>query len=252
MNIINNLIIGDTSQISYYLPKDYIRISARNISSEIFNYRWNKVFILFAEQRTIFANNILYKENFYDINYNLTLDIINKINANEILYLSTTELWNKCNGSININTPWNYEENYYTDSKKKITLELQKKENVKIIYPFNFNSSYRSKDFLFGKIFYSIKNNEKIKLGNLNIKRELLHANYVANELKKTTESRIIGSGYTVDIKNFIIDIYNQKNLNFNELVEFKEYEYNKNIFFLDNKTCYTYDVLLKDYLNDL
>ena len=56
--MMNSLIIGDTSQLSYYFPDDYISISSRNID---FNYlknnKWDNVYITYAEQR-IYENNI--------------------------------------------------------------------------------------------------------------------------------------------------------------------------------------------------
>lgn len=247
-----NLIIGHTSQISYYLPKYFYRISARDIPQEIYEINWDCVYILFAEQRTIFSNDINYKNLFYDVNVDLTLKIINNIKSKKIIFLSTTELWNLCSGAIDIDTSWNFKQNYYTDSKRIISEKLLDRENCYICYPFNFNSSYRNKNFLFGKIFDSLKNKSKIKIGNINLKRELLHTKYVAESILNINEHAIIGSGDLIDVKQFIIDLYNKCNLNFYELVSYDEEKTINNSFYSKNKTEYTYEKLLKDYIDDV
>lgn len=247
-----SLLIGDTSQVSRYFSNNVLKISSRNISAEIYDIFWDKVYILFAEQRTLYSNDLNYKDAFYNVNVNYTLEIINKLKCNNIIFLSTTELWNKCTGPINLNTQWNYIENYYTDSKRIITLELLKRQNVTICYPFNFNSIYRGKEFLFGKIYSSLKNKEKIKVGNLNLNREILHAKYVAKQISDTNKHCIIGSGSLTNIKSFIKDLYELCNLNFEELVEHENKSETKNSFYLSETTGYTYQQKLKDYLDDL
>jgi hypothetical protein len=48
----NNLIIGDTSQLSYYFPNDYVRISSRNINYNLLTDKnWDRVFLCFGESR---------------------------------------------------------------------------------------------------------------------------------------------------------------------------------------------------------
>jgi hypothetical protein len=84
-----------------------------------------------------------------------TLDFL-KNRCSRIIVFSTCELWNKHFGGINPETPMNFYETNYTKSKfemtKRILNNRESYPNVIILYPFNFNSTERSKDFLFGKI----------------------------------------------------------------------------------------------------
>ena len=49
----NNLVIGNTSQLSHYFPDYYEKISSRNIDiTKLYSKKYDKVFLLFAEQRT--------------------------------------------------------------------------------------------------------------------------------------------------------------------------------------------------------
>ena len=45
----NNLIIGDTSQLSYYFPNDYVRISSRNLNYDSLTNKndWNRYFLFY-------------------------------------------------------------------------------------------------------------------------------------------------------------------------------------------------------------
>jgi hypothetical protein len=73
----NNLVIGNTSQLSYYFPNDYEKISSRNIDfEELKKKRYKSIYLLFAEQRT-FINESL--EFFNKTNFNYTIDVINKL-----------------------------------------------------------------------------------------------------------------------------------------------------------------------------
>ena len=73
----NNLIIGNTSQLSYYFPLDYDRISSRNIDyPSIINKKYDSIYILFAEQRTFLNED----ENFFiKTNVDYTIDVINNL-----------------------------------------------------------------------------------------------------------------------------------------------------------------------------
>ena len=42
------LLVGNTSQISKYFTNDYIKISSRNIPSEIFNQIYEEVHLVFG------------------------------------------------------------------------------------------------------------------------------------------------------------------------------------------------------------
>lgn len=216
-----DLIIGDTSQVAQYLSSKIIRCSSRNIDEKIFLENWDRVYICFAEQRTSLSEITEYKDLFYNINYKKTKMVADKIKAVNIVFLSTTELWNMQAGPIDLEIDYNFRQNYYTDSKLKITEELKNRENVIIAYPFNFNSKFRSKYFLFGKILSSIINKEKVQIGNVDFYRDLMHAKYVSRVLESLEESKVIGTGRLTHIGDFIKDLYIKSDLEYEEYVSY-------------------------------
>lgn len=211
-----NLVIGNTSQLSRYFPDDFVKISSRNISNSVFKQKWDKVFICFAEQRTFINKDNLFNE----INYDYTKQIIEKLNADSIIYYSTAELWNKTNGEINVDLPFNYHPSDYVVSKEKITLHIKNNyENVKVLYPFNFNSIYRMPPFLFGKIFHSIINKERINIGDTYYYRELLHPSFVVKESLIKNDHSIIGTGHLLFINDFIRKLYKYFNMSYEDYI---------------------------------
>jgi len=248
------LIIGKNSQLSYFYPNSFTRISAREVISEqIYSETWDKVYLFFAEQRTSIANDKAYKDLFYKINVELTKEICKKIKSKKIIFLSTSELWNKCSGKVSIETPWNYTENFYTDSKKEITNFLLQDERITVFYPFNYNSIYRKQSFLFHKIYDSIINKKNIKVGNLNIRRELLHANFVKKEIENKKEHDLIGSGHLINIRNFIVELYKKNNLNYNDFVEENtDTKMVNNEFYYHRKVNYSITERIEEYNNDI
>jgi GDP-D-mannose dehydratase len=222
-----NLIIGDTSQLAQYFPEEYIKVSSRNID---FNYLknnlWESVYITFAEQR-IYDANIDY----ITPNYLYTLQIINSLleSSQKIVCYTSCELFNELSGRININTlpkfyPLN---NEYCISKlllwNKIT-ELKKINNpynkVIFMHPFYFNSIHRSEYFLFGKIFNSIIQRQKIEVNNLDFYRDMVHAKFVVEKSIEATQDTMIGSGKLFNIRQFIKDLYQLNGLDFDYLVQ--------------------------------
>lgn len=248
------IIIGATSQLSYYYPKEITRITARQpISQSVYEEKWDKVYLFFAEQRTCFSKNKDYKDLFYKINFDLTMEIVKKIKSKKIIFLSTSELWNLESGPVSIDTPWNYEENYYIDSKNKITKSLLEDERVIVHYPFNYNSIHRKDTFLFHKIFSSIINKTKIKIGNVDINRELLHAKFVCDQIEKKQRHSIIGAGQLINVKNFIFDLYKINNLDYNNLVlEDSEQKEKTKEFYSSEFVPYTIENRLREYTNDI
>ena len=85
--MLNNLVIGNTSQLSHYFPNDYQKISSRNIDfTKLCSKKYDKVFLLFAEQRTFLNES---EDFFLKTNFDYTLDVINKfkdISNNIIIY----------------------------------------------------------------------------------------------------------------------------------------------------------------------
>lgn len=249
-----DLVIGDTSQVAQYFSSECTKVSARNIPSEIYDVEWDNVYLCFAEQRTSLAHQKEYKDFFYSINIDLTLDCVERIKSNRIVCFSTSELWNRCSGAIDMKTPYNYEENYYTDSKMELTQKLGKYENVVVLFPFNFNSIYRKNTFLFSKIYQSLITGEKIKIGNTHIYRDIIHAKYVAEKAQSCTEDEIVGSGRLTHVNDFIRDLFLELNYDYDIMVEeTKDIESQKNIFWYKAKEClYSYDNLVSDSLKEL
>ena len=208
-----NLIIGNTSQLSYFFSgENNDSISSRNINFDAIRVkRYKKIFLLFAEQRTFLKEG---NDFFIDVNVNYTLEVIDKLKdyCDRVIIYSTSELWNKYDGGISIDTPYNYFETPYIKSKEilcnTINQNREKYKNVIIAYPFNFNSPYRKEGFLFKKIFNSLIYGEKITVGNIDFKRDLIHPKIIVDLSSNTEEDIIIGSGELYNVREFIGDLF--------------------------------------------
>jgi len=223
----NNLIIGNTSQLSHYFPIEYEKISSRDIDFEKMSLKkYERVFLLFAEQRTFLNEN----ENFFNkVNFDYTIEVINKFKdiSNKVIIYSTSELWNKYDRCINLNDSYNYNYSPYIKSKENlcnyINNNKDKYQNVIIIYPFNFNSIHRKQGFLFGKIFESILNDRKITIGNVDFYRDLIHPKTIVDISLKTNKDCIIGSGELINVKEFIEDIFIKINKKITDYIDYDE-----------------------------
>lgn len=256
----NNLVIGNTSQISHYFPENYIKISSRNID---FNFlksqNWLSVYLCFGESKKFSSEKYLHNE----VNYELTLKLIDLLveNSKKIVLFSTCELWNKYTGQITLDTPFNFYETKYINSKFKITNKIlknkKKYKNVIIVYPFNFNSIYRSNDFLFGKIFDSIINKKRIEIGDTYFYRDIIHPKFLVKKSIETEKDIIVGSGRLTFINDFIRDLYKHYSMCYDDYVveklsNFLEYE-KRNEYYLNNKKCeFTYNNLLNFTISDI
>jgi nucleoside-diphosphate-sugar epimerase len=254
----NNLVIGNTSQLSYYFPENYEKISSRNLDlTKIKEKKYNRIYLLFSEQRT-FLNEDL--EFFKKINFEYTLNVINNlldICENIIIY-STSELWNRYNGCVSVTDPYDYNPTPYITSKEHlcnyINENREKYKKVIIVYPFNFNSVYRKEGFLFGKIFKSLLNNEKISIGNVDFDRDLIHPKIIVEESIKTTKDILIGSGELYNVKNFIKNIFTLYNRNYDEyiLIDSKNNLKNKRNTYYSCKKYSNYNELLDLSIKDM
>ena len=222
----NNLIIGNTSQLSHYFPLDYDRISSRNIDfKSIIKKKYDSVYILFAEQRT-FLNE---EETFFKkINVDYTLNVIDNLKdyCNRIVVYSTSELWNNYDGEVSISDRFNYDYTPYIKSKEILSNYLNgnknKYSNVHIVYPFNFNSPFRKEGFLFSKIFDSIINGNKNIVGNLDFQRDLIHPLIIVNESLNINEDVLIGGGELVNVELFIKELFNLSFMDFYDYISFE------------------------------
>jgi nucleoside-diphosphate-sugar epimerase len=255
-----NLVIGNTSQLSYYFPDDYVKISSRNIDYDfIRSENWNRVFLCFGESRKFLSDIKIYD----DINFYYTLEVINNIKdvSRNIIVYSTCELWNQIDGKIDISMNFNFFSTPYLQSKYRISKYLlnNKSEyyNVFIIYPFNFNSIYRSDDFLFGKIFNSIINKKKIEIGYTYFYRDIVHPKFVVDKSISARGHEIIGSGRLTFVNDFIRDLYQHYQMDYDEYVienfdKYNEYDKRKEYYLNSKKPLYTYMQLLKDTISDI
>ncbi len=256
-NMENSLIIGNTSQLSFFLPIEYDRISSRNID---FNYlknnEWDSVYMCFAEQ------NMIDKDvDFISTNFTLTKNIIDSLtNIKRIVIYTSSELWNQSIGKININDKFNYQySNDYCLSKEllfnyiKTERSKGRLNNVIIIHPFNFNSTYRNSNYLFGKVFNSIIFKKKILLNDTYFHRDIVHAKYMAKRSLLSNSDEIIGSGRLFHINEYIRDLYKHYNMEYDEYVteDLKTKQKEKN-YYSEQYKIYSYEQLLKDTIEDI
>jgi nucleoside-diphosphate-sugar epimerase len=254
-----NLIIGNTSQLSHFFPNDYEKISSRDVNIEYLkDNKWDSVYLTFAEQRTS-MNDV----DFITPNYTYTKEIIdNLVNSSKrIVVYGTCELWNNYVGEVSIENDFNYiYQNHYCLSKNmlvdiiKIKRNIDKWKNVIINYPFNFNSTYRTKDFLFGKIFDSIINKKKIEIGDTYFYRDLVHTKYIVERSLKSTEDEMIGSGRLHFVNDFIRDLYKHFDMDYEEYVKETKSKsrHSQKLFYSKQDNIYTYDMLLNDTIQDI
>lgn len=260
-NMSINLIIGDTSQQSYYYPESFLKLSSRNIDIDYLSkLKFDTVVLPFAEQR-IYDKNI----DFIGINYHLTFQIIKSLieNSNRIIIFSSCELWANHSGIVNLETKYSFDEsNEYAVSKRLLVDKIKsmriiddRYNKVIIIHPFYFNSIHRSSYFLFGKIFNSIINKEKIKVGNLNFRRDMVYTSFFVKNVLDSYSDTIIGAGKLFNARDYITDLYSSFNMKFEDYV-LEEYDKNipvrEKLITADVKWNYDYKNLLDDTVMDI
>ena len=254
----NNLVIGNSSQLSHYFPDSYIKISSRNIDYSYHSKKkYDNVYITFAEQRTFIKDN---PDIFFDINVKYTIEVMNFFQqiSNRIVIYGTSELWNNMEGPININDVHNYNYSPYIKSKEDLVNYVNEhrdyKQNIIIIHPFNFNTPYRKGDYLFGKIFNSIIHKKKIEIGDTNFNRDVTLPKYVIERSIKAKKDEIVGSGNLININKFIRDLYTSFDMKYEDYVT-ENTNHNFKIqkeFYSEKKTKYTYDDILKETIKDI
>ena len=254
------IIIGSTSQVSSFLPDaEFKKVNSRNFSESDIDGKWDLAILAFGENRKNLEPYSLYEEINIDLTFK-TLDFL-RDKCSRIIVFSTCELWNKHFGGIDLKTPMEFYETNYTRSKFEMTRRILdnrgKYPNVVILYPFNFNSTKRSKDFLFGKIFNSIINNEKVEIGDTYYYRDLFHPNFIIEEILNASEHKIIGSGRLTFVNDFIRDLFSAYGLSYDDLVKenlesFREYEIKYEYYFKSKLPLYPYSRLMEDTINDI
>jgi nucleoside-diphosphate-sugar epimerase len=256
----NSLVIG-TSQLSHYFPKDFEKISSRNINLKLYKDSfYDRVFLTFAEQR---IHTIKELTAYADINTTLILELVEffKNKANYLIVYGSCELWNNYIGAIDIKDKFDYDERSpyaaYCLSKHLMADDIHesKVKNVFVLHPFNFNSPYRKPDFLFSKIFDSIINKKKIEIGDTYFYRDLIHPKYLVERSLLAMSDEIVGSGRLTFINDFIRELYKKSKLSYEDYVVENTIHNvaTKKILYLKSKEIkYSYNDLLKDTLNDI
>lgn len=242
----NNLVIGNTSQLSMYFPDDYEKISSRNI--EFIDKKYENVYLCFGEENREDYD----RDHYFDVHVDLIIKVLNHYTktSNRVVLYGTSELWNNCNGIITNKTKYNYIQSPYVDSKR-VMVEIVNKlfPNVIILHPFNF-CSVNSKNYtIINKVIDSVINEKKITLDeDTHYYTELLHPKFVVEQSIKAKHSDIIGSGRLIYFNDFIKILYTYFSLDYDEFVteEYNE-EKNKNIFYLKSK-----QVLYNNLYNDI
>jgi nucleoside-diphosphate-sugar epimerase len=254
-----NLVIGNTAQQSFYYPDDYIKISSRNIDMRFLrDSKFDSVYVAFAEQR-IYDKQV----DFITPNFNYTLDIINSLidNSNKIAIFSSCELWSETQGFISNDTSFKFDiSNQYTLSKMLLVNEIKRLRNIDekynkiiIIHPFYFNSVYRPKYFLFGKIFDSIINRKKIEVDSLDFYRDMVHTKFLVQKVIEASVDTVVGSGKLFNVRDFIKDLYEAFNLDYYEFVSENKKQKSKSKFLIaDVDWEYSYTDLLQDTIDDI
>lgn len=254
-----NLVIGNTSQLAYFFPEEYVKISSREIDYDsILVEKWNRVFICVGESRKYIEDVTIHD----DINFSLTMKIVDLLKdiSKSIIVYSTCELWNQYDGKIDISMNYNFYTSSYLQSKYKISKHISKNErykNVFIIYPFNFNSIHRNTNFLFGKIFDSIINKKPIEIGDTYFYRDIIHPKYVVEQSIKAESHKIIGSGRLTFVNDYIKDLYRHYNMNYEEYVteridHYNEYDKRKEYYLNSHECQYEYKQLLIDTIKEI
>lgn len=228
-----NLIIGNTSQLSYFFPKDnFLSISSRNIDlNALKNEKFDSIFLTFAEQRTFLKENLDF---FTSINVKYTLNLINELwdNTERFVVYSTSELWNNCEGPINLDVEYNYNYSHYIRSKEILCENIRDdkdlREKIIIVYPFNFNSSFRKEGFMFSKIYESLREKKIVNIGNVDFQRDLIHPSIVVEKSLYCDSDVIVGSGELINVKKFIHDIFNALNLDIDNFINFLDEDFLK------------------------
>lgn len=255
-----NLIIGETSQLTPFFPDDYKKISSRNIDMNYLeNNEWESVYITFAEQR-VHLKNIDY----ITPNYIYTKEIIDKLsnNSKKIVVYTTCELWNNIIGKVylNDNISYTYNNNYCLSKEMlinyiKFEREKDRLNNVVIIHPFNFNSTYRKPGFLFSKIFDCLINKVPIEIGDTYFYRDIVHAKYIVKRSILSTSDDMVGSGRLFFINDYIRDLFKYFNMKYEDYVKENLNSrslHSEKLYYSYQNNIYTYDNLLTDTIEDI
>ena len=255
-----NLVVGDTSQLYPYfqeLDPNIMGVSSRNFDvNQIKNYKFDRAFITFAEQRLNLNESLDF---FTKINVDYTIKVINELRpyVKTFVVYSTSDLWDLCDGEITLDTPRLNRGTPYALSKMIMEdrindLRINHNVDIKIVYPFNFNSPYRRSHFLFYKFMEVILQGKKIEVGDLNFDRDIVNPKLIVESSFNTDKDVIVGSGILTNVKQFYVDLLENFSINYNDMVteNISNHVNSRKCFFLDTKNKYT--TLLNDTVDDI
>jgi len=254
-----NLIIGETSQLTPYfkeLDGNILTVSSRDFTPDkISNQEFDRVFLTFAEQRTFLTSGY---HVFNETNVDYTIKVIREMapyTKTFVVYL-TSELWNNYAGEIDLTMPFYYNFSPYIGSKEMLHIEILKLRaegiDIKMVYPFNFNSPYRKEGFLFSKFMSVILHGEHIIVGDLNFTRDIVHPKLIVDASLNTESDVIVGSGNLINVRQFYIDLLENFSINYAEYVNEQANTFinTREPYYL--KTEHKYNNLLNDTIDDI
>lgn len=255
-----NLIIGETSQLTPYfkeLDSNILTVSSRDFTLEkIGNQQFDRAFLTFAEQRTFLNEGVDF---FTKTNVEYTVDTIVKLApmVKTFVVYSTSELWNGYSGGITLDMPFNNNNTPYIQSKELMgyrinMLRLHHGIDIKIVYPFNFNSPYRKEGFLFSKFMSVILHGEHITVGDLNFTRDIVHPKLIVDASLNTESDIIVGSGNLINIRQYYVDLLENFSINYTEYVTEQPNTFINTREPYYFKTEHKYNNLLNDTIDDI
>jgi len=224
-----HLLIGQGSQLASYFPQPETElISARNwfSSSMPIDRRYETIVLAFGENRT-YLEEKLTLDDFLNVNYCLTMKALERVIpfAERIVVFGTSELWSRKTGPIDLTCEYLYYPSKYIYSKYCLISRIKEcyghDSNVRIIHPFNFNTSRRTGGFLFGKVYRSLFEKTKISLGNTYFYRDLVTVIDIVNACLDSgpSDEIIVGSGRLIHVNQLIRAMYSSLDLEYDEYV---------------------------------
>ncbi len=255
-----NLVVGNTSQLFPYF-KEYdpniLGVSSRNFNyDDLKKYNFNKAFLVFAEQQIHLNESVDF---FSKTNVDYTLEVINKLkqNTNTIIIYLSSDMWDLCEGGITLNTPFKNRKTSYIISKEMLkkeveNLRLKEGLDIRIVYPFNFNSPYRRPNFVFYKFMDIIMNKNKIQVGDLDFERDIVHPKIIVDRSFNCIGDEIIGSGVLTHVKTFYSEILKHFGFDYNEYVteHFDNFPNMRKTFYYETQNKYLN--LFEDTIEDI
>jgi len=188
----------------------------------------------FQKRKETFKSNYEGCKNVLEVIFKNNLDI-------KFLNATSSEMYGRINGKINLSSPKN-PLNPYGEAKKKsfnLVKEYRRKYKMKNYNAilFNTESFLRKKNFLIPKIclaaINAFRSNKKTNINNILVSREW---NWCENQcqllfkfLKKKPQDFILSNGQSYSIKKMLIFAFGYFNLNYKDYINVKNFSLTKN-----------------------